>query len=192
MLNRLYSWTMSLAADPRAAWWLAVIAFVESSVFPIPPDVMLVAMVLAAREKAWRFALICTVGSVIGGFLGYAIGYGLYESVGRPVLAFYHLTDSFTVFQEKFRQYGAEIILIKGLTPIPYKLVTIAAGAAHMDLHTFGLASLATRGVRFFVVASLLWKFGPPIRDFIERRLTLVTTGFLVCLVGGFVAFKFI
>ena len=192
MLKRLYTWTMALAGHRHAGWWLAAIAFIESSVFPIPPDVMLMAMVLARRERAFRYAAICTIASVVGGFLGYAIGYFLFETLGQWIIALYHLEPKFEAFKQTFNQYGAWIVLIKGLTPIPYKLVTITAGVAHLDLVVFGLASLASRGMRFFLVAALLWRFGPPIRDFVERRLTLVTTGFVVALVGGFLAVKFL
>ncbi len=192
MLQRTYDWMMGLANHRHALWWLAVVAFIESSVFPIPPDIMLVPMVLAARDKALRFAAVATVASVIGGWLGYAIGYFLYEAVGRPIIGFYHLTAGFAVFQAKFNEYGAWIVLIKGMTPIPYKLITIASGVAHLDPVVFTLASIGSRAMRFFLVAGLLYYFGEPIRDFIERRLTLVTTTFVVVLVGGFLAIKLV
>lgn len=192
MLRGLYDWTMSLAAHPRALWALAVVSFMESSFFPIPPDVMLIPMVLAQRERAWRIAAVCTISSVLGGFFGYAIGYWVYEAVGRHVLEFYGYADRYRQFQEMFAEYGLWIILVKGLTPIPYKLITIASGAAQFDLWVFAIASLVTRGARFFLVAGLLWWIGQPIRAFIERRLTLLTTVFVIALVGGFVAVRWL
>lgn len=190
MLRSLYDWTMRLAGHRHAVWWMAVISFVESSIFPIPPDVMLVPMILADRRRAWHFALVCTVASVVGGFLGYAVGVFLFDSVGAWIIALYHLETQFETFKHTFNEYGAWIVLIKGMTPIPYKLITITAGVTKLDLLVFSLASIGSRGMRFFLVAALLWKFGPPIRDFIERRLTLVTTAFVVALIGGFFAIK--
>lgn len=192
MLRRLYDWTMGLAGHRHAMRWMALVSFVESSVFPIPPDVMLVPMILAQRQKAWVIATVCTLASVVGGFLGYAIGLFLFEVVGQWVIDLYHLDKQYGAFHQAFLDYGAWIVLIKGMTPIPYKLITIAAGAAKMNLAVFAAASVVSRGMRFFLVAALLWKFGPPIRDFIERRLTLVTTGFVVALVGGFLVLKLI
>ncbi len=192
MLHRLYNWTMGLAVHPQALSWLAIISFIESSIFPIPPDVLLVAMVLAARDKAILHASVCTVASVVGGWLGYAIGFYLFEAVGQPILELYHYTEQFKAFQQTFNEYGAWIVLIKGLTPIPYKLITITAGVTHLDLMVFTLASIASRGMRFFLVAGLLWKFGPPIRTFIEQYLTLVTTAFVLLLIGGILLVKFI
>jgi membrane protein YqaA with SNARE-associated domain len=192
MIRSLYDWVIRLAAHPRAIPALGVISFLESSVFPIPPDVMLVPMVLANRQKAFTIAAVCTVTSVLGGLLGYAIGYYFFETIGEWVVRTYHMENGLAAFRHGFEQYGIWIILIKGLTPIPYKLVTIASGAAHFDLFTFVWASIVTRGLRFFLVAGLLWKFGEPIRTFIEKRLTLLTWLFLIALVGGFVAFRYI
>lgn len=192
MLRRLYDWTMRMAADERAPWALAVVSFVESSFFPIPPDVMLVPMVLSRREKAWWYATIATVASVIGGLLGYAIGYYLYDAVGRPILKFYgneHALDGFAAF---VRDYGVPAVIIKGMTPIPYKVVTIAAGVGQMNLMAFIGASIVARALRFYLVAGLLYFVGEPIRAFIETRLALVTTAFVVLLVGGFIAVSYI
>jgi membrane protein YqaA with SNARE-associated domain len=192
MLRRLYDWTMRVAADKRAPWALAGVSFAESSFFPIPPDVMLIPMVLSQREKAWRYATIATVASVIGGLFGYAIGYWLYDAVGLPILKFYgreHALDGFMTFVQ---DYGVPAVIIKGMTPIPYKVVTIAAGVGKMDLLSFIGASIVARAMRFYLVAALLYFFGEPIRAFIEDRLALVTTAFLVLLVGGFVAVKYI
>ena len=190
MFQRLYDRTMSLASHRHAMRVLALVSFAESSVFPIPPDAMLIPMVLAHRERAWRMAAVCTVASVLGGVLGYVIGYFLFEAIGRPILDFYGYQEEFQRFADAYNRWGLWIILIKGLTPIPYKLVTIASGVAHFDPVVFILASIATRGARFFLVAALLRAFGAPVRDFVERRLTLVTSLFAVGIVGGFLALK--
>ncbi|HXE01873.1 MAG TPA: YqaA family protein [Hyphomicrobium sp.] len=192
MLRRIYDWTMRMAADKRAPWALAAVSFIESSFFPIPPDVMLVPMVLSRREKAWWYATIATVASVIGGLFGYAIGYYLYDAVGLPILKFYgreHALDSFMTF---VHEYGVPAVIIKGMTPIPYKVVTIAAGVGQMNLLAFIGASIVARAMRFYLVAGLLYFFGEPIRVFIETRLALVTTAFVVLLVGGFIAVSYI
>jgi membrane protein YqaA with SNARE-associated domain len=191
MLRRAYDWAMRMAAHKHAEWALAGVSFVESSVFPIPPDVVLMPMVLADRSKAWRYAAIATISSVIGGFLGYAIGYFLFEAVGRPILDFYHVMDKYDSLKHSFDEWGAWIIIAKGWTPIPYKFLTITSGALQFDLLAFTIASVVSRGMRFFLVAGLLWAFGPPIRAFVEKRLTLVTTLFVVILIGGFVAIKY-
>jgi membrane protein YqaA with SNARE-associated domain len=191
MLRRAYDWAMRMAAHKHAEWALAGVSFVESSVFPIPPDVILMPMVLADRSKAWRYAAIATISSVIGGFLGYAIGYFLFEAVGRPILDFYHVMDKYDSLKHSFDEWGAWIIIAKGWTPIPYKFLTITSGALQFDLLAFTIASVVSRGMRFFLVAGLLWAFGPPIRAFVEKRLTLVTTLFVVILIGGFVAIKY-
>lgn len=192
MLHRIYARTLTLAASPRAPWWLAAIAFAESSFFPIPPDVLLIPMALSRPERAWRLAAVCTIGSVVGGALGYFIGYAVFDQLARPVIAFYGYGDRFAAFQAMYAQYGLWVILIKGLTPIPYKIVTIASGAAHFDFWVFMAASLATRGARFFLVAALLRVFGTPVRDFIERRLTLVTSAVAAGVVGGFLLLRFL
>ncbi|MCZ6605225.1 MAG: DedA family protein [Alphaproteobacteria bacterium] len=192
MLRRLYDWTLRLADTAWAPWALAFVAFVESSVFPIPPDVLLIPMVLVARAKAWRLAAICTVASVAGGFAGYGIGYGFYASVGQPIVEFYGYSEAFAKFAAAYNEWGAWIVAFFGVTPFPYKVVTIASGVTALDPFAFGIASLVSRGARFFLVAALLWYVGPPIRAFIERRLGLVTLVFAVLLVGGFVAVAWI
>jgi membrane protein YqaA with SNARE-associated domain len=192
MLHRLYARVMALAASPYAAWWLALIAFAESSFFPIPPDALLVPMALARPRSAWRFAAICTVASVVGGALGYLIGFALFDQIAQPILKLYGYGPAYAAFQAKFQEYGLWIILIKGMTPIPYKIVTIAAGAARFDFALFMTASVLTRGARFFLVATLLHFFGDTVRDFIGRRLTLVTSALAVGIVGGFLALKFL
>jgi membrane protein YqaA with SNARE-associated domain len=190
MLQRLYMRTLALAASPRAPWWLAVVAFAESSFFPIPPDALLIPMALARPERAWRFAAICTAASVVGGALGYAIGYFVFDQLARPLIELYGYGDRFAAFQDLYGRYGLWVILIKGLTPIPYKIVTIASGAAKFDFWIFMAASVATRGARFFIVAALLRAFGAPVRDFIERRLTLVTSLLVAGIVGGFLVLR--
>ena len=190
MLHRLYMRTLALAASPRAPWWLAAIAFAESSFFPNPPDALLIPMVLARPDRAWRFATICMVASVLGGALGYAIGYFVFDQLARPLIEVYGYGDRFVAFQQLYAQYGLWVILIKGLTPIPYKIVTIASGAARFSFPVFMAASLDTRGARFFIVAALLRAFGNPVRDFIERRLTLVTSMLAAGIIGGFLVLR--
>jgi len=193
MLRRFYDRVLLLSATPRAPLWLALVSFAESSFFPIPPDVLLLPMALARPERAWRLAAICTAASVLGGMLGYLIGYAFYDAVALPVARFYHIETKVSEFTALFATYGLEIILIKGLIPIiPYKLVTIAAGFAHFNLGLFVIASIITRGARFFLVAGLIRRFGDPVRVFIERRLTLVTSIAAAGIVGVFVLLRFV
>ncbi len=192
MLRRFYDRVLALSADRRAPAWLALISFAESSFFPVPPDALLVPMALARPDRAYRFALICTLASVIGGMLGYLIGYALYDQVAAPLIHFYHYEVAADSFVDKFNRYGLWVILIKGLTPIPYKIVTITSGLAHFNFGVFVAASALTRGVRFFLVAALIRQFGEPVRAFIERRLTLVTSLTAVGIVGGILLLKFI
>jgi membrane protein YqaA with SNARE-associated domain len=191
-MRRLYNWLMWLAASEHAVPALGIVAFVESSFFPIPPDLLLIPMVLAAPHKAWRYALIATLASVAGGFLGYAIGYFLFATLGRPILEFYGAMARYAALQAAYDHWGVWIIVLKGMTPIPYKVVTIASGALGYPLLLFGAASLVSRAIRFFLVAALLYFFGEPVRAFIERRLTLVTSVFVILLVGGFVAVAYL
>lgn len=192
MLRRLYDRVIALAAHPNALWILAAVSFAESSVFPIPPHALLIPMVIARREAAFRIALVCTLASVLGGFAGYLIGAQLLEHVGRPVLDFYGKAAAFDDFARRFNDWGAWAVLFAGVTPFPYKVITIASGATGLDLAVFGLASLAARGLVFFGIAGLLWLWGPPVRRFIEERLGLVTTVFMVLLVGGFVLARYL
>jgi membrane protein YqaA with SNARE-associated domain len=188
MLRRLYDWTLAKAADSRAEWWLAAFAFVEASFFPIPPHPLLGIMCLAEPRKAVRFALIATLASVAGGLLGYAIGHFLYDSIGTQLLAALHLTQSFPKAACYLREYGAEIIMIKGATPIPFKLLTITAGFIGMPLLTFIGASIISRSISFLIVGVLFRLFGAPIKAFIDRYLGLATAGFAVVVVAGFLA----
>jgi membrane protein YqaA with SNARE-associated domain len=191
-MRRLYDWVMRLAQHRYAIPFMGLVSFAESSFFPIPPDVMLIPMVLANRRKAFTIAAVCTITSVLGGLLGYAIGYYFFETIGAWVVKTYGLQAGLETFRAGFARWGIWIILLKGLSPIPYKLVTIASGAAHFDPFTFVWASIVTRGVRFFLVAALLWKYGEPIRTFIEERFTLVSWAFLLALVGGFVVVRYL
>lgn len=187
MLDRLYQWTLAKAAHRHAEYWLFVISFMESSFFPIPPHPLLGLMCLARPAKALRYGLICTAASVGGGLLGYAIGHFLFATVGQAVLDALNLAKSFPTAACYLREYGAEIILIKGATPIPFKLITITAGFISLSLFTFLWASILSRGFQFMLVGLLFWKFGAPIKTFLEKYLTLVSIGFLVAVVGGFV-----
>jgi membrane protein YqaA with SNARE-associated domain len=192
MLRKLYDRVIKLSESRQALPTLALVSFAESSFFPIPPDVVLVPMALAQPEKARLYALVCTVASVLGGILGYFIGAFLYDTVGHWLLiSAYGYGDSVEAFRAAYAKWGAWIILIKGLTPIPYKIVTIASGFAGYDFFMFGVLSTITRGARFFLEAELLRIYGEPIRDFVEKRLTLVTTGFLAAIVGGFFIAKY-
>ncbi len=192
MLRRLYEWTMAKAADPRAEWWLALFSFVESSFFPIPPHPLLGLMCLAEPKKALRFALITTVSSVLGGLLGYAIGHFLYASVGNSILSALGMAESFPRAACYLREYGVEIILIKGATPIPFKLLTITAGFISMPLLPFVLASTASRGFQFMVVGVLFRLFGAPIKAIIDKHLGKASALFVLIVVGGFVAAAFL
>jgi membrane protein YqaA with SNARE-associated domain len=187
MLDRLYQWTLAKAAHRHAEYWLFVISFMESSFFPIPPHPLLGLRCLARPGKALRYGFICTAASVAGGIMGYAIGHFLFETVGQSLLDALHLTKSFPVAACYLREYGAEIILIKGATPIPFKLITITAGFIGLSMFTFLWSSILSRGFQFMLVGVLFWKFGAPIKAFLEKYLALVSIGFLVTVVGGFV-----
>jgi membrane protein YqaA with SNARE-associated domain len=188
MLRRLYDWTMAKAAHPHAEWWLALFCFVEASFFPIPPHPVLGVMCLAQPRRALRYAIVATLASVAGGLLGYAIGYLVYDTLGTQLLALLGLTESFPAAACYLREYGAEIIMIKGATPIPFKLLTITAGFIAMPLVTFVAASLVSRAISFMIVGVLFRVFGAPIKAFIDRYLGLATAGFTVLVVGGFLA----
>lgn len=191
MLRRLYDWTLAKAAHPQAEWWLAMFAFIEASFFPIPPHPLLGLMCLAEPKKAIRFAVIATLASVAGGLLGYAIGWGLYDTVGTELLALLGMTESFPVAACYLREYGAEIIMIKGATPIPFKLLTITAGSASMSLVPFTIACIIGRGLRFFGVAGVFWLIGPKAVPFIDKYFNLLCIIFAVLLIGGFVVIKY-
>ena len=192
MLREIYNWVLGKAAHPHATWWLAMFSFIEASFFPIPPHPLLGLMCLAEPKKAIRFAAIATLASVAGGLLGYAIGAFLYDTVGRQLLDLLHLTESFPPAACYLREYGAEIIMIKGATPIPFKLLTITAGFIHMPLLPFILASIVSRAISFMIVGVLFRLFGRPIKDFIDKYLGLATVGFIILVVAGFLAVSLI
>lgn len=192
MIRALYDWTIRLAEHPRALWALAAIAFIESSVFPIPPDILMIPMILAMPRRAFVIAGVATASSVLGGMFGYWIGAALFEQIGLPVLEFYGKTGNFETFRQTYNDWGAWAVLIAGVTPFPYKVVTILSGSTGLNLTVFTVASILARGLRFFVLAALLWKFGPPIRDFIERRLGLMFTLFVLGLLGGFYLLRYL
>lgn len=175
---------------PHAIVWLNVVSFIESSFFPLPPDLMIIPLLLAKPEKAWWVAFTCSVSSVLGGILGYAIGYYVYEAIGSSIVRIYHLEESFSTFQTQFQLWGFWIIMLKGLTPIPYKLVTIASGVAKLDFGKFILASLITRSCRFYILSALLWKFGPAARVYIERYMGWILGGVLFVIVAGYFLVK--
>ena len=192
MLQGLYNWTMRLADHPRAMWALAIVSFVESSFFPIPPDVLMIPMILARPSRAWLIALVALVASVLGGILGYAIGALAFEQIGQPILAALGKADAMAEFNTRFNDFGFWAVLGAGITPFPFKVITIMSGWTGMPLATFVATSILARGIRFFLVAALLWKFGAPVRDFIENRLGLVATLFLVLLFGGFLLVRYL
>lgn len=191
-MRKLYDATLRLAGHRHAMWWLAAIAFIEASVFPIPPDILMIPMILAAPSRAFRIALVALVASVAGGVLGYAIGALAFETIGQPLLAAMGKADAMAAFSTRFNEVGVWAVLIAGLLPFPYKVITIMSGFTAMPLLPFLLSSIVARGLRFFIVAALLWRFGAPIRDFIEKRLGLVLTAGVLLLIAGFAAVKYI
>jgi len=192
VIRALYDRTLRAAEHPRAIWTLAGVSFAESSFFPVPPDVLLIPMVLADRTKAWLIAGVCTLASVVGGVAGYLIGLLLFDEIGEAILQLYGYTDELADFRRMYADWGFWIVAGAGFTPLPYKLITIASGAAHLSLAVFFIASTVSRGARFFLVAGLLWYFGPPVRAFIEKRLAWVVSGAACVLVGGFVAVRYL
>lgn len=192
MIRALYDWTLRMADHRHALWVLAAVSFIESSVFPIPPDVLMIPMILARPSRAWLIASVALVSSVLGGMLGYAIGAFAYQEIGVPILTALGKGEAMVAFSTRFNDFGFWAVLTAGVTPFPYKVITIMSGWTAMPLGTFVATSILARGIRFFLVAALLWKFGAPIRDFIERRLGLMTILFVVLLFGGFYATRFL
>lgn len=192
LVKAVYDYMINLASKPNAMYFLFAVAFIESSFFPIPPDVMLIPMVLAMPNKAWKIAGLATIASVIGGFFGYLIGVYFFDLIAAPVLNFYGYMPSFDSFKEYYHQWGAWIVFGAGVTPFPYKVITIASGVVHLDLWTFGIASVLARGLRFYLVAWLLKKYGASMKDFIEKNLGILSVLFLILLIGGFVAVKYL
>lgn len=190
MLQRLYDWTLSLAQHRHALWALAIVSFVESSFFPIPPDIIMIPMIIARPNRAFLIAGVALISSVLGGLLGYGIGAFAYETIGQPILAALGKGDAMAAFATRFNDVGFWAVLVAGITPFPYKVITIMSGWTAMPLGTFIVTSILARGLRFFIVAALLWRFGEPIRNFIEKRLGLMFTLFVVLLLGGFMVVK--
>ncbi len=192
MIRKLYEWLMDLAAHRHAGWALAIIAFLESSIFPLPPDALLIPMGLANRARVFRYALICTVASVLGGMVGYLIGWLFFDTIGKTLLDFYGMNEKFSTFVSWYHEYGASIVLFAGITPFPYKVITIASGVAGLDLAVFTIASIVARGLRFYLVAALLFWFGPAARRILEKYLGWVTLALGVGLVGGFLLVRYL
>ena len=192
LIKSVYNWAMTISAKSNAVWALVIISFIESSFFPIPPDIFLIPLILAQRQKAFQLALYCTVASVLGGFLGYGIGFALDEIALTPLLTDWHLIDAFNRFKDWYHQFGAWIEFIAGLTPFPYKVVTIASGAVELNLFVFAIASIISRGMRFFLIAWLLYKWGKPMKDYIEKNLGWLSVLFVILLIGSFLLIKFI
>lgn len=191
IMKAIYDWCMRMVSGPYALPALLVIAFVESSFFPIPPDLLLIPLVLARRNQAFKIALWTTIASVVGGWFGYFIGWFLYDSVGVRVLEFYHYREQFEEFCKYYHEWGAWIVFGAGITPFPYKIITIASGVAHLDFWVFTIASVIARGMRFFLVAWLLWKYGAPMKAYIEKNLGWLSVVFLILLFGGFYLLKY-
>jgi membrane protein YqaA with SNARE-associated domain len=192
MIRRFYNWTLSLAHSPYALWALAFVAFIESSVFPIPPDLLMIPMIIASPRRAFVIAGVATVASVLGGVLGYGIGMFAFDSLGQPILQALGKAHSMEEFSTRFNDMGFWAVLVAGITPFPYKVITIMSGWTTMPLGTFIATSILARALRFFIIAALLWKFGAPIRTFIEKRLGLMFTAFCIVLVGGFVLLRYL
>ena len=192
MLRRLYDWTMSLADHPKALWALAAVSFIEASVFPIPPDVLMIPMILAAPRRAWLIALVATVSSVLGGLLGYGIGHFFFEGIGRPILEALGKGDHIAAFNARFNGVGFWAVLIAGITPFPFKVITITSGVTGMNVVSFILSAIVARGIRFYAVTAIIYWFGPKTLAIVEKRLGLFTVLFCVLLVGGFVLMRYI
>lgn len=190
-LKRLYEWVLSWAEKPHAGKALFLLAFAESSFFPIPPDVLLIALAMSMPAKAFRWAIIALAGSVTGGIAGYGLGYFLMDTVGKHILDFYHLHNQYNSVQSLYQQYDAWAVAAGGFTPLPYKLFTITAGAFNLNLLTFTVASILSRAGRFFLVAGAIYLFGPAVKNFLDRYFNLCTIIFTILLVGGFFAVKF-
>ncbi len=190
LTTKTYDYMISLASRKTALYWLFAVAFIESSFFPIPPDIMLIPMVLATPKKAWKIAGVATVSSVLGGYFGYAIGVYFFDLIAKPLLEFYGYLHQFEEFQGYYHKWGAWIVFGAGITPFPYKVITIASGVVGLNLWVFGLASIVARGVRFYLVAWLLAKYGQSMKVFIEKNLGLLSVVFLLLLLGGFALIK--
>ncbi len=192
IIRRLYDWALSWADSPYGSWALGLLAFAESSFFPVPPDVLLIALAVSKPKKSFRFALICSIGSIAGGILGYFLGLKFFQLLGEPILKFYGVMHYYYRIQELYQQYSAWAVGIAGFTPIPYKVFTIAAGAFKISFLVFLIASTVSRSARFFLVSALIWKFGEKIKKTIDKYFNLVTIIFVLLLVGGFLIIKYL
>ena len=192
LVRSVYDKVLSLASRPNAMYWLFGVAFIESSFFPIPPDIMIIPMVLATPKKAWRIAAVAVVASVVGGYLGYAIGMFGYEMIAKPLITFYGYTDAFNKFSQYYHDWGAWIVFMAGLTPFPYKVITITSGVLGLNIWIFGVASVLARGIRFYFIAFLLKRYGEPMKVFIEKNLGALTIAFVVLLFAGFYVIKYL
>lgn len=192
ILRKSYDWVLHWSETPYGPAALFLVAFIESSFFPIPPDVLLIALALGLPKKSFRFALMCTIGSVLGGMFGYYIGMTFFDLIGQRILDFYGAMARFEQVQELYRQYGVWVVGIAGFTPIPYKVFTIASGVFSMNFPLFVVVSFFSRGARFFIVAGLIWKFGEPIKSFIDKYFNVLSIAFFVILILGFVVIKMI
>lgn len=191
MLRKTYDWVLSFANHPKAVWILGGVSFAESSFFPIPPDPLYMAMLLGQKDRIWSLAFICTINSVIGGWVGYLIGYAFYETIGEWLIQAYNMQDSFSSIQDVFDRWGFWFISFKALTPIPYKFVTLTCGIVQYNFALFTLASIIARGTRFYMMAALFWKYGPAMNEYIDENLTFVTTVGVLALVSGFVIISY-
>ncbi len=192
LLHQMYDLMLRLSAHNKAMFFLFLVSFAESSFFPIPPDVMIIPMVLATPNKAWRIAGLATVASVLGGYFGYIIGAGFFDLIAKPILEMYNALEQFKEFEDYYHKFGAWIVFAAGLTPFPYKIITIASGVVHLDLFVFTVASILARGMRFFFVAWLLKKYGEPMKIFIEKNLGWLSVLFLILLIGSFMLIKWL
>ena len=192
IMKALYDWCMRIVSGKYALPALCAVSFIESSFFPIPPDLFLIPLILANRTKAFRIAFWTTVFSVLGGLFGYAIGYYLYNSIGVAILDFFNYREKFEEFRHMYNNWGAWIVFGAGITPFPYKIITIASGTTHLNLIVFIIASIIARGLRFFLIAGLLWKYGEPMKTYIEKNLGWLSIVFFVLLIGGFFLIKFL
>ena len=191
-LKRTYNWTLEKAQHKNAKWYLSLISFAESSFFPIPPDILLIPMALASKARALFYAFICTLFSVLGGILGYAIGYFFYNSVGIYIVDFYHLENSFNIFENYYKEFGILIVLGAGITPFPYKFITIASGVFGLNIFLFIIVSIIGRGLRFYLIAILLYFFGEKIKLIIDKYFNILTIVFFILLVGSVFIIRFL
>lgn len=192
LLHNLYDWVLHWAETPYGVPALFVLAFAESSFFPVPPDVLLIALAIAIPTRAFRYALVCSVGSILGGMLGYVIGWQFYELVGAPIITFYGYQAHYDKVATLYQEHGVWAVFIAGLTPIPYKVFTIASGAFYFPFLKFLVASILSRSARFFLVSALIWGFGPKIKGFIDKYFNLLVILFTAALIGGFLVIKFV